>query len=147
MRAATHKPTIGLACGAAAGILLLLVALFVDERALGLSIFVGGGTYIGFLVAYHPGIDPAAPLIAMLLLLTGELAAWSLDERWPMGADPRLLLRRGVAVGVLALAGLALATLAVALTAAPLAHGLPWTILGAIAAVAAAWTAITLVRR
>ncbi len=147
VRAGAEKPTIGLAAGAAAGVLLLLVALFVDTRALGLSLFFAGGTYIGFLVLDHPGIDPAAPLIAVLLLLTGELAAWSLDERWDIGTDPRLLRRRAVAVGVLALAGLALATIAVGLTAAPPAHGLPWTILGAIATVAAAWTALTLVRR
>jgi hypothetical protein len=147
VRAGTDTPTIGLASGAAAGVLFLLVALFFDGRALGLSLFVGGGTYIGFLALDHPGIDPAAPLIAVLLLLSGELAAWSLDERWPTGADPRLLRRRGVAIGFLALAGLALSTLAVALTAAPPTHGLPWTILGAIAAVSAAWMAISLVRR
>jgi hypothetical protein len=147
VRAGTEKPTIGLAAGAGAGVLLLFVALFFDGRALGLSLFLGGGAYVGFLVLDHPGIDPAAPLIAVLLLLTGELAAWSLDERWAIDKNPRFLRRRAVAVGVLALAGLALATLAVALTAAPAAHGLPWTILGAIATVAAAGTAMTLVRR
>lgn len=146
-RAGTEKPTIGLAGAAGAGVLLLLVALTFDGRALGLALFLAGGTYVGFLVLDHPGIDPAAPLIAVLLLLSGELAAWSLDERWPIDADPRLFRRRAVAVGVLALAGLGLATLTVALTAAPPAHGLHWTILGAIAAVAAAGTALTLVRR
>ena len=147
VRAGTDKPTIGLAAAAGAGVLLLLVALSFDGRALGFSLFLGGATYIGFLGIDHSSIDPAAPLIAVLLLLTGELAAWSLDERWPLGSNPRLVRRRAVAVSVLALAGLALATLAVALTAAPAAHGLPWTILGAIAAVAAAWTAMTLARR
>jgi hypothetical protein len=146
-RAGTDRPTIGLAAAAGAGILLLLVAMFFDGRALGLSLFLAGGMYVGFLVAYHPGIDPAAPLIAVLLLLTGELAAWSLDERWAMRADIRVVLRRAAALGVLALCGLALATVVVGLSAAPATHGLPWTILGAIAAVAAAGTAITLVRR
>jgi len=125
----------------------MLVALLYDGRALGLSLFLAGGTYVAFLVVYHPGIDPAAPLIAVLLLLSGELAAWSLDERWPIDEDRRLFRRRGVAVGVLALAGLFLATLAIALNAAPATHGLHWTILGAFAAVAAAGTAMTLVRR
>jgi hypothetical protein len=146
-RTGTEKPTIGLAAAAGAGVLLLLVALVLDGRALGLALFLGGGAYVGSLVLDHPGIDPAASLIAVLLLLSGELAAWSLDERWPIDADPRLSRRRAVAVGVLALAGLALATLVVALTAVPPAHGLHWTILGAIAAVAAAGTALTLVRR
>ncbi len=127
--------------------LLLLVALLLDARALGLALWLGGGTYVAFLVAYHHGIDAGAPLMAVLLLLCGELAAWSLDERWRMRTDPRLVRRRAAAVGVLALGGLAIATLAVALTAAPPAHGLPWTLLGAIAAIAAAGTGILLARR
>jgi hypothetical protein len=145
VRALTHAPE--LAPGAGAGLLLLLVALFLDARALGLSLFLGGGTYVAFLVAYHHRIDAAAPLMAVLLLLCGELAAWSLDERWRMRTDPALVRRRAGAVGVLALGGLALATLALALTAAPAAHGLEWTLLGAIAAVAAAGTGILLARR
>jgi hypothetical protein len=146
-RAGADKPTTGLVAAAGAGVLLLFVALFFDGRALGLSLFLAGGAYVGFLVAYHPGIDPAAPLIAVLLLLTGELAAWSLDERWALRVDTKLVWRRIAALTILALGGLALAALAVGLSAAPAAHGLPWTILGAIAAVAVAWTAITLVRR
>lgn len=145
-RAGTEKPAVGLAAAAGVGLVLLLVALF-DGRALGLSLFLAGGTYVGFLALYHPTIDPAAPLIAVLLLLSGELAAWSRDERWPIDTDPRVIRRRAVAVGALALAGLVLATLAVALTATPPAHGLHWTILGAVAAVAAAATAMTLARR
>lgn len=147
MRAGAHKPTIGLAAGAAVGVLLLFVALFFDARALGLSLFLAGATYVGFLVLDHPGVDPAAPLVAVLLLLSGELAAWSLDERWAMRMDSGIVWRRAVALSVLALVGLALSTLAVGLSAAPATHGLPWTILGAIAAVAVAGTAITLVRR
>ena len=127
--------------------LLLLVALFLDTRALGLSLWLGGATYVAFLVAYHPGIDAGAPLMAVLLLLCGELAAWSRDERLRMRRDPLLVRRRAMAVGALALGGLAIATLAVALTATPPAHGLPWTLLGAVAAVAAAGTGILLARR
>jgi hypothetical protein len=147
VRSGPEKPTIGLAAAAGAGVVFMLVALLYDGRALGLSLFLAGGTYVGFLVVDHPAIDPAAPLIAVLLLLSGELAAWSLDERWPIDEDRRLFRRRAVAVGVLSLAGLFLATLAIALNAAPATHGLHWTILGAIAAVAAAGTAMTLVRR
>jgi hypothetical protein len=146
-RAGTDRPTIGLAAGAGAGVVLLLVALLFDGRALGLSLFLGGATYVGFLVAYHPGIDPAAPLIAVLLVLSGELAAWSLDERWMMHADARFVWRRAIALSVLAVGSLALAALAVALSAGPAAHGLQWTIFGAIAAVAVAGMAITVARR
>ena len=147
VRAGTGMPKTGLAAAAGAGVLLLLVALLFNGRALGFSLFLGGGMYVGFLVSYHPGIDPAAPLIAVLLLLTGELAAWSLDERWTMRADTRFVWRRAIALSVLAVGSLTLAALAVALSAAPAAHGLQWTMLGALAAVAVAGMAITVARR
>jgi hypothetical protein len=143
-RAGTHAAA--LAPGAGLGVLLLLAAL-VYGQGLGLSLWLGGGTYVAFLVAAHPRIDAAAPLVAVLLLLCGELAAWSLDERWRMRTETSLGWRRAGAVGLLALGGLALATLAVALGAAPPAHGLAWTVAGALAAVAAAGTAILHARR
>ncbi len=144
-QAGTHARL--LAPGAGLGVLLLLYALLADGRGLGLSLWLGGGTYIAFLAAYHPRIDGAAPLVATLLLLSGELAAWSLDERWQMKTDPRVVWRRAGAVGLLALGGLAFAALALILSAAPTAHGLAWTVLGALAAVAAAGTGILLARR
>ena len=144
-RAGTH--VVALAPGAGLGVLLLLVALFTDGRGLGWSLGLGGGTYVAFLVANHPGIDGAAPLVAVLLLLCSELAAWSLDERLRMRTDPGLVWRRAGAVVLLALGGLALATLAVVLGAAPPAHGLAWTVAGGVAAVAAAGTGIRLARR
>ena len=139
MRAGAHKPTIGLAAGAAAGALLLLVALFFDARALGLSLFLGGATYVGFLAVDHPGVDPAAPLVAVLLLLTGELAAWSLDERWANAHGHRhCVAPRSRAERSCPRAASLSRRSPSRLSAAPAAHGLPWTILGAIAAVAAA---------
>ena len=74
--------------------------------------------------------------MAVLLLLCGELAAWSVDERLRDRAPSHeLTWRRGMAVAALALAGLAVATLVVALSAVPPSHGLGWTVLGAAAAV------------
>jgi hypothetical protein len=144
-RAGTHA--LQLTPGAAVGVLLLLFAVLVDGRGLGFALWLGGGTYVTFLVVAHPRIDAAAPLVAVLLLLCGELTAWSLDERWRMQTDPVLVWRRAGAVGLLGLGGLGLATLAVVLTAAPPAHGLVWTFAGAVAAVAAAGTGILLARR
>ena len=89
----------------------------------------------------------AAPLVAVLLLLCGELAAWSLDERLRMRTDPGLVWRRAGAAGLLALGGLALATLALVLGSVPTAHGLLFTVAGALAAVSAAGTGILLARR
>jgi hypothetical protein len=132
--------------GAALGALLLLVAL-VYGRGLGLALFLAGATYVGAVVAAGPGIDASAPLVAVLLLLCGELSAWSLDERWWIQADATLAWRRGIAVGVLALAGGAAATIVVALSAVPPNHGLAWTVVGAAAAVGAAGTGIWVARR
>jgi hypothetical protein len=80
-----------LAPGAALGTLLLVVAL-VYGRGLGIALLLGGATYVAFVLsAEHHRVDPTAPLVAMLLLLCGELAAWSLDERWRIEADATLL--------------------------------------------------------
>jgi hypothetical protein len=133
--------------GAALGTLLLVVALVYGGRGLGAALLIGGATYVGAVVAAGHRIDPTAPLVAVLLLLSGELAAWSLDERWRIRSDEQLAWRRGAALGVLALAGLAVAALVVALSAVPPSHGLAWTIAGAAAAVGAAGTGVWVARR
>lgn len=85
--------------------------------------------------------------MAVLLLLCGELAAWSHDERWRIRADASLVWRRGAAVAVLSLASLTAATLVVALSAVPSGHGLTLTIAGALAAVGAAGIGTWVARR
>jgi hypothetical protein len=132
---------------AGVGAVLLVVALVYGGRGLGLALWLGAATYVGFLVHRGHRIDAGAPLVAVLLLLSGELAAWSLDERWPIRVDVALAWRRGAAIAALALAGLAAATLAVALSAVPASHGLAWAVVGAAAAVAAAGTGIWVARR
>jgi len=126
---------------------LLAVALVRGGGTLGFALFLGGATYVAFLVAGHDRVDATAPIVAVLLLLCGELTAWSLDERWEIRADGALAWRRGTALGVLALAGLAVSTLLVALSAVPSSHGLAWTVAGAAAAVGAAGTGIWVARR
>jgi hypothetical protein len=85
--------------------------------------------------------------VAVLLLLAGELSAWSLDERWRIRAEGELNWRRGAAICALALGGFVLAALVVALSAVQPTHGLGWTVLGAAAAVGAAGTGIWVARR
>lgn len=137
----------GLVPAAAVGTLALLVALAAGGRGLGVSLFLGGAVYVAFVVSDASHVDATAPLVAVLLLLCGELTAWSLDERWRMRADAALVWRRGAAVAALALAGLAVSALVVALSAVPANHGLAWTVAGALAAVAAAGTGILVARR
>ncbi len=114
---------------------------------LGAALAVAGATYVGAAVAAGGKIDATAPLVAVLLLLCGELSAWSLDERWRIRSENSLAWRRGAAVGALALAGLAAATLVVVAGAGAGGHGLAWTAVGAAAAVGAAGSGVWLARR
>jgi hypothetical protein len=133
--------------GAAAGGALLGLALVYRGRGLGTALFLAGGTYVAAVAAAGEAVDASAPLVAVLLLLSGELAAWSIDERLDIHPEPGLVWRRGAAVTALALAGLATAVLVVALSAVPSSHGLALTVLGAAAAVGAAGTGIWVTRR
>jgi hypothetical protein len=144
VRAGSHASLF--APGAALGALLLVVALAYRGRGLAAALLIGGATYVGAVVAAGHRIDAAVPLVAVLLLLCGELTAWSLDERWQIRSDEQLAWRRGAAIGVLALSGLAVSALVVALSAVPPSHGLAWTVAGAAAAVGAAGTGIWVAR-
>jgi hypothetical protein len=134
--------------GAALGTLLLLVALAAGGRGLGAALWLGGATYVAFVIsAEHHRVDATAPLVAVLLLLCGELTAWSHDERWRIRADASLIWRRGAALCALGLTSLIAATLVVALSAVPSSHGLTLTVAGAAAAVAAASIGVWVARR
>jgi hypothetical protein len=132
---------------AGVGVLLLAIALVYGGWGLGASLWLGGAAYVAFVVHVEHRVDGTAPLVAVLLLLCGELTAWSLDERWRIRADAALAWRRAAAVFGLAFAGLVAAGLLVALSAAPSLHGLAWTVAGAAAAVGAAGTGIWAARR
>ena len=133
--------------GLALGALLLVVALVFGGRGLGAALFLAGATYVAAVAAAGGGADASAPLVAVLLLLCGELTAWSLDERLEIKAEPVLARRRAAAITTLGLSGLGVAALVVALSAAGPNHGLGWTVLGAAAAVAAAGTGIWVAHR
>jgi hypothetical protein len=127
---------------------LLAVSLVYGARSsLGLALWTAGASYVVAVAVTGQRIDAAAPLVAVLLLLCGELSAWSIDERRSIRADESLAWRRGAAIVLLALAGLAVAALVVALSAVPASHGLAWTVAGAVAAVGAAGTGVLVARR
>jgi hypothetical protein len=133
--------------GLAVGAVLLVVALVWGGRGLGGALFLAGATYVVAVAIAGAGTDASAPLVAVLLVLCGELSAWSLDERLEIRAERGIARRRGVAVATLALAGLAVATLVVGLSAVGPNHGLGWTALGAVAALGAAGIGIWVVHR
>ncbi len=135
------------AIGAVGAVLLAVVLRRGSEELLPWALVPPGAAYGVALAAHGGAVDAAAPLVAVGLLLCGELAAWSLDARWAIAAEERVVLRRAGALGALALAGLAAATLVVAIAAAPAGRGLVWTTLGAAAAVAAVGAGVALARR
>ncbi len=141
------SPVLAFVPGAVLGGLLLVIALGFSGSGLGAALFLAGATYLAAVATAGQSVDGSAPLVAVLLLLCGELSAWSLDERLGIEADPALTRRRGVAVSALGLAGLAVSTLTVALSAVGPNHGLGWTVLGAVAALAAAGTGIWVAHR
>jgi hypothetical protein len=121
-------------CGLA---LLLLVVVRGLEDLLGTSIMLLGVCYVvGLLVGRHV-LDEAAPLAGAGLLLSAELATWSLEERVRVRAPRRFWFARASAVAVLVLGGLLASSLVLAAAATPFGGGLAWTVAGAAAAVLA----------
>jgi len=133
--------------GLAFGGLLLVVALVWGGPGLGAALFLGGASWVAAVAAAGASTDSTAPLVAVLLLLCGELSAWSFDERLEIRAERQVYWRRGAAVTVLAFAGLVVAALVVGLSAVGPNHGLGWTVLGAAAAIGAAGTGIWVAHR
>jgi hypothetical protein len=111
------------------------------------SLGVLAGAYAVSIGIHSGSVDEAVPLVAVGLLLCGELAAWSLDERVRIAAEPGVLARRAVAIAVLAGAGLIAAAAVVAIAAAPAGEGLAWTGIGAAAAVGAVGIVVAVARR
>jgi hypothetical protein len=145
-REATVAPVIG-SVGVFGGVLLAFVLVRGHDDLLGWALAVAGIAYTLAIVVHGTHVDEAAPLIGAGLLLCGELATWSLDERWRIAAERGLTLARTSAVAGLGLAGLAAGALVVSLAAAPVGRGLGWTVLGAAAAVAVVGVSARLSRR
>ena len=103
--------------------------------------------YAVSIVVHGRSVDGGAPLVAVGLLLTGELAAWSMDERHRIPAERSIVLGRASALGLLAFSGLAVAGLVVALAGTSAGGGVAWTLAGSVAAVAAVAVGVGLARR
>ena len=136
--AAAHKP--GLAAiivtiGGIGAAFLLFALVRRAEQVVPQALACLGGAYALSLFTHGASVDERAPLVAVALLLCGELAAWSTQEgRAP--ATPRALsVARAVALAWLAFGALAAAAIVISFAAAPTGRGLGWTFLGAAAAV------------
>ena len=133
--------------GAVGAVLLAFVLVRSADELLPWALIFLGGAYAVSLFVHGASVDESAPLVAAGLLLCGELAAWSLDERDAVAAEREVVLRRAVALAALALASLGAAAAVIAFAAAPAGGGLGWTVLGAAAAVLVVGLAARLARR
>lgn len=133
--------------GAIGAVLLLVVLVRGVHDLLAWALGMLAAAYVVSLLVHGGAVDERSPLVAVALLLCGELAVWSLDERWRIAAEGPVVRRRAVGLALLAAAGLTAAAAVVAVAAAPPGRGLAWTTLGAAAAVCAVAAGIAVGRR
>ncbi len=120
-----------------AALLVLLAALVNSWPALvPVSLVLLGGVYGMQLAVDDAPLDAAVVLVAAGLVVTAELAYWSLEERERVKTEPGEAFRRLALVAVLGLGALAVAALPLALVDVVRARGLAVDILGALAATA-----------
>ncbi|HET9438236.1 MAG TPA: hypothetical protein VFO64_08535, partial [Gaiellaceae bacterium] len=83
---------------------LLLVAALVLARAalVAIAAILVGGLYGAELAVADAPLDIAAPAVAAGLLLSVELAYWSIEERYRWSGDPGEGLRRAAVVALVA---------------------------------------------
>lgn len=111
-----------------------------------ISIAMIGGLYGVQLAVDDVALDGVAAIVAAGLLVTAELAYWSLEERERVKLEPGESLRRLAFVALLGLGALAVAALLLALVDAAGTSGLAVDLAGAAAA-ATALIAIVLAAR
>jgi len=145
VRASAVAPLIG-SLGGLGMVMLVYVLWRTDEELLPWALLMAGIGYGLSLALHRGGIDGAAPLVGAGLLLSGELATWSVDERWAIRAERSLVVARAAAVAGLVLGGLLIGGLVLALAAAPSGGGLGWTLIGASSVVAILALAVRLSR-
>jgi hypothetical protein len=100
------------------------------------AIALAGGLYAAQLAIDDTALDVSAPVIAAGLVLTAELAHWSLEERDRVPGDPGDGLRHGAFVALLVIAALLAGAALLALVDAVRAESLTLDLLGAAAAAA-----------
>ena len=112
-----------------------------------LSVGLVGAAYATHLALDDPSLDGKAALLGAGLLLTAELAYWSLEEREHVATEPGESFRRlGLLIG-LALAALATGAALLVVADVARAGGLAVDLVGAAAAAAALLVVVLFARR
>jgi len=136
VRASGSLQSAGVRVGAVAVIALIAALVFGWSFLVPGAIALAGGLYAAQLAIDDVALDASAPVIAAGLVLTGELAYWSLEERDRVSGDPGEGLRHGAFVAILAIAALLVGAALLALVDAVRAESLTLDLLGAAAAAA-----------
>ena len=130
------------------GIVALVAAVVLGWSTLiPAAIVVVGGVYATQLAIDDAGLDGAAPVFAAGLLVTAELAYWSLEERERVRGDAGDGLRHAAFVAALGVGALLVASLLLALVDAVSTRGLAVDLLGTAAAAAALFAVVFVARR
>jgi hypothetical protein len=135
-RASDVATRVGARVAVVALVCLVLVLIVGLPRLVPVPLLVLGGVYAEYLLVEDAPLDPAAPVIGAGLLVSAELAYWSLEERERVHAEAGGALRRGAFVAGLAAAGLVVAGAILALADVAGTRGLALDLLGAAAAAA-----------
>jgi hypothetical protein len=132
---------------AAVGVLALVTAIVQGwPRLVATSLVLLGSAYALHLSVDDVSLDARAPLFAAGLLLTAELAFWSLEERDHVRGEPGDGFRRLGFVALLGLAALAVAATVLAAVDVARTGGLAVDLLGAGAAAAALLIVVLIAR-
>ena len=122
---------------AAAALVVLVAALVLGWTPLvPAAIVLAGAMYGTQLALGEEPLDTAAPAVAAALVLTAELAYWSLEERERIPGDPGDGLRHAAFVAVLGIGALLLGGALLALVDRVSAESVTLDVLGAMAAAA-----------
>jgi fucose 4-O-acetylase-like acetyltransferase len=131
----------------AIAVVALIAALVLEWTPLvPTALVLVGGLYAAQLAIDDAALDTTSPAFAAGLLVTAELAYWSLEERDHIRGEPGAGLRHVAFVAALGVATLLVASVLLAVADAVRTKGLAVDLLGAVAA-AAALFAIVLVAR
>lgn len=124
------------------GSLATAVALF-RPAVLGVALCVSAGAYALLLALDEPPLDARAALVAVVLLVVGELVGWSRELAGTTVDEPGGAWRRPIWIATVSLMALALAWGLLAVVDFARVDGLAIEVVGALAAL----SALVLIRR
>jgi fucose 4-O-acetylase-like acetyltransferase len=131
----------------AIAVVALIAALVLEWTPLvPTALVLVSGLYAAQLAIDDAALDTTSPAFAAGLLVTAELAYWSLEERDHIRGEPGAGLRHAAFVAALGVATLLVASVLLAVADAVRTKGLAVDLLGAVAAAAALFAIVLFAR-